>query len=57
MRSVGKAGRSVKKDQGCRDGRGGLGCRSGGFGTQEHMWHRNDRVYEAASVGVRGDES
>lgn len=26
MRSVGKAGRSVKKDQGCRDGRGGLGC-------------------------------
>lgn len=30
---------------------------SGGFGTQEHMWHRNDRVYEVASVGVRGDES
>lgn len=30
---------------------------SGGFGTQEHMWHRNDHVCEAVSVGVRGDES
>lgn len=30
---------------------------TGGCGTQEHMWHGNDPVREAASVGVKGDES
>lgn len=36
MRSVGKAGGDVKKDQGCRDGRGGLGH------VREKQWRLQD---------------
>lgn len=39
MRSVGKAGRCVEEDQGCRDGGGGLGC------AHEKQW----RLWDAGA--------